>query len=192
MHRFRCTARAKHNDFAVGHVHVADIKQMREPVIVGVIAKQSAIFATNDGVHVSDFLSSIGKLVAQIHHGFFVRHRHVQPRKIAFTNESGDVVGLNFVQTVFIIAQHLMNARRVAVAELSTKQSVYGFRLRGSHLYSFIERAAARREFHHWSAALRFATCPHGSRKNPRGRQNTYRPSAIERIWPTIYADTSA
>ena len=64
MHRFRRAARAKHDDLAVGHVHVADIKQMREPVIISVIAKQSAIFATDDGVHVSDFLSSIGKLVA--------------------------------------------------------------------------------------------------------------------------------
>ena len=116
---------------------------------VGVVAVERAVRPADEHVHAAELLRDRRELGAVRDDRLFIRDGHVERVEIAAGQKRRQVLRRDLIEPVGIVGELRVDGRRVAVAELSTKQSIYGFRLRGSHLYSFIERAAARREFHH-------------------------------------------
>ena len=120
-HRLRrdgSTARSENERLFALYLNAVVHNEVFKAESVGVIAVETSVGAADYRVHAAYLRCRRRQLRTVGHDRFFVRYRDIQPVKFAAFEEIFKLLGRFFKQLVFVIGQHGMYLRRIAVAEL--------------------------------------------------------------------------
>ena len=100
-----------------GNVGVDEIELARKPVVVGVVGKQRAVFAHDEGVCVAEPLDSLGTHVCRTGGVALVRNRHVETAVATRGEKRPHLVARHLHALIGHGPQKLVDTRGVAVTE---------------------------------------------------------------------------
>ena len=141
-HRGGSAAAAEHEHlFRARREHRA-AQQLFKAVDVRIVAVERSVGAADDRIDAADGARRFGELVANRRGALFVGDRDVQRVKIALPKEGLHILRFGLIELILIVAEHGMDGRRIAVAELlSEKSAMHHVKL--PH-YSFQDRCIPR------------------------------------------------
>ena len=141
-HRGGRAAAAEHEHLLCARREYRAAQQLFKTVNIRVVAVELAVGAADDRVDAADGTRRFGKLVAERRGALFVGDRDVQCVKIALPEEGLHILRLDLVELVLIVAEHGVDSRGIAVAELLSKKSAM-HHVKLPH-YSFQDRCIPR------------------------------------------------
>ena len=100
-----------------GNIGVDEIELARKPVVVGVVGKQRAVFAHDEGVCVTEPLDGLGTHVCRTGGVALVRNRHVEAAVATRGEKRPHLVARHLHALIGHRPQKLVDTRGVAVAE---------------------------------------------------------------------------
>ena len=141
-HRSGRAAAAEHEHLFGARGEHRAAQQFFKAVNVRVVAVELAVGAADDRIDAADGARRFRKLVAERCGALFVRDRDVQRVKIALPQEGFHVLRLGLIELILIVAEHGVDGRGIAVAELLSKKSAM-HHVKLPH-YSFQDRCIPR------------------------------------------------
>ena len=115
---------AEHEGLLAGNLYAQLLDQALKTKVVGVVAAQTAIGQTRDGVDVAHAFGERAQLVQVVHDGALVGNGHVGALPLIARYKGGEVFGLALKTHVLKPPELLVDGRGVAVAQHAAQHAV--------------------------------------------------------------------